>query len=122
MGTPWTQLKRADADGWTGWVPVASLLIQGDGKERPWCRGRGRGGQVEWFPRTSKPPREGLRFALKSPAGHLPGLRRPGWFVVNAYVRKPAAFRPRGEELGVLPDAELAELYAKLETFYWEAR
>ena len=110
-------------DGWTGWVTHAALPIPTakSVKDRPWCRGRSRAGSVEWFPRTSKPPWEGTRWAVHSPAGHFPGLTRPGWFVVNAYTRQDQGFNPKGDELGVLGPEVLDLIYERLNGFYWDS-
>lgn len=111
-------------EGWTGWVAHSSLPIPTAKrqKERPWCRGRPRSALVEWFPRTTKPPWEGTRWAVHSPADQLSGLSKAGWFVVNAYVRCDQEFDPQGEEIGVLTARVLDEIYASLERFYWDQR
>ena len=116
--------SREFSDGWTGWVPHSALTMPTakSPKERPWCRGRPRSGWAEWFPRTSKPPWEGTRWAVHSPSEQLPGLSKPGWFVVNAYVRREAEFAPKGKRLGVLPSAFLEEIYRRLDGFYWDQR
>ena len=109
-------------DGWIGWVQHEQLAIPTAKrtKVRPWCRGRSQVGQVEWFPRTTKPPWEGDRYAVQSPPDESLGLSSSGWFVVNAYVRKRATFDPKGEDRGVVDDALLQALYKRLENFYWD--
>ncbi len=109
--------------GWAAWLPhdALSMPTATERKARPWCRGRGRNGAVEWFPRTTKPPFEGTRYAVHSPAGHVAGLTKPGWFVVNAYVRRSEAFAPSGDALGVFPPALLEKLYQRLENLYWDS-
>lgn len=109
-------------DGWAGWVPAETLVMPTarGAKCRPWCRGRARATELEWFPRTSKLPWEGTRYAVFSPEGQLPGLRKPGWFVANAYVRTVAEFDPAGEPLGTIPADVMASLYACLENVFWD--
>ena len=116
------EARRGPASGWTGWVAPDDLKASKKQAYRPWCRGRARGNFVEWFPRTSKPPWEGTRWAVPSPEGHLPGLTKAGWFVVNAYTRTEAEHEPDGRALGVMPTAFLDQLYEKLSNFYWDAQ
>ena len=109
------------APGWTGWVEPDTLSVGGEPKNRPWCRGRDRCRAVEWFPRTTKPPWEGTRWAVPSPAGQLRGLQKPGWFVANAFVRREVGFDPGAGCVGQLPPPVLDALYRCLENFYWDS-
>lgn len=108
-------------DGWTGWVGDPELTGGLKGKWRPFCRGRPIRGTVLWFPRTSKRPREGERFAVYSPAGQIDGLSKSGWFITNVFVRRAPGYRPEpARHLGVLPTEVLDAIYAKLARQYWD--
>lgn len=111
-------------EGWVGWVPHQALAMPTSSVEkvRPWARGRVRSGYVEWFPRTSKQPREGIRYAIASTENDGAGLPGKGWFLANAYVRTEQHFAPMGEETGRLYPPYLATLYKRLENLYWDER
>jgi hypothetical protein len=107
-------------DGWTGWVGDPKLASVMRGKWRPFCRGRAIRSSVIWFPRTGKPPREGERFGIFSPALQLPGLTNSGWFITNVFVRRPTHYHPApSRACGVLPDDVVDAIYAKLSRHYW---
>ena len=112
------------SEGWVGWVSHQTLPMptsQAD-KVRPWARGRARAGFVEWFPRTSKQPREGSRYAVVSTATDGSGLPDKGWFLANAYVRRDQHFDPQGQKAGCLYPQHLRALYHRLENLYWDER
>ena len=75
-----------------------------------------------WFPRTTSPQWEGDRYAVYSPANHLTGLSRPGWFIASRYCQRPRGWDPSGEHAGDLPSAYLDEIEAKLENHFWDNR
>jgi len=107
-------------DGWAGWVEPESLRMTYKGKSRPWCRGRPRHGQVEWFPRTSQDPFGDERFAVFSPEDQLHGLKKPGWWICNLYRTRPSVFHPEGNQVGILPRDVVDQLYRCLATLYWD--
>lgn len=114
------QIQR-DEPGWTAWVDQAALRMPRSPHERrPWCRGVGRAGVSQhWFPRTSKRPREGGRYAVFSPAHHLPKLDRPGWFLAACFLTRPPAWvPPDADPCGVLPEAFVRGIHDRLSNFY----
>lgn len=111
-------------EGWVGWVEHQTLPMPTShvDKVRPWVRGRARAGFVEWFPRTSKQPREGNRYAVFSATNDGSGLPDKGWFLANAYVRRDQHFDPQGQKTGRLYPPYLAMLYQRLDNLYWDER
>jgi hypothetical protein len=109
------------AVGWTAWVTDSDLCAGMQGKARPFCRGRSSKSGVPWFPRTGKEPDEGTRWAVYSPAGQLPCLKKEGWFVASRYVIRDDLYRPiTSEECGTLDGLFVEELHDKLEAFFWD--
>jgi hypothetical protein len=109
--------------GWVAWVGSAQLATKDDKPGRPWVRGKTRDGMsIEWFPRSSKPPREGMRWAVYSSAGQLPRFTRQGWYIANAFRRRDATYVPEGDEYGVLPPTVVEEIYKRLDNFYWDSK
>lgn len=123
LGTLLERALRASpqGNGWVGIVDRSLLAMRTDPqkRERPWCRGREVAGDVRWFPRTTKRPREGERFAVFSPATSLPKLELDGWFLADQYVGRPPQFEVQGEPCGRVEERTLGELYAKLRGRYW---
>jgi hypothetical protein len=114
--------RASQAQGWVGIVDRSKLAMRTDDKrdQRPWVRGRDDAGMTKWFPRTKKRPREGLRWAVASPAHALPNLDLAGYWVANLYERRPTGLVVKGVPCGRVDDAVLDSLYAKLDTLFWE--
>jgi hypothetical protein len=109
--------------GWTGWVDEHSMIESMKGKPRPFCRGRCVQHGGPWFPRSSKPPAEGIRWAVYSPQRQLPLFDREGWFIVSRYLTRPCDFVPEVTRVcGCLDDAVVDELHRKLQQFFWDQR
>ena len=108
------------ARGTVRWVSPRALSASEVAKSRPFCRLGSRSGRAPWIPRTTKPPREGLLYAVYTPPGAAQGLSKPGWFFVNRYRLTAAQFDPGGDDLGPLPDHLVTALEAKLASLYDE--
>lgn len=107
-------------EGWTGWVQNPEMTSPMGGKIRPFCRGRCREGHGPWFPRTTKEPWPDERgWAVFSPADHLPGLHRKGWFLAHMFLYRVDCYRPTGEACGIVEASYLDALHTTLEGFFW---
>ena len=102
--------------GTTIWLDLSSRSPMP--KSRPWARGKRRGSAntVPWFPRTTKPRREGDRRWVYSPPGQLPGLREKGWFLPHMYCTRPA-ITVDGRPIGTLPFKVVQELHRLLDLY-----
>jgi hypothetical protein len=111
------------AVGWTAWVTDSALAATMKGKARPFCRGRSSRLGGPWFPRTGKQPTEGTRWAVYSPAGHLPCLDREGWFLASLYVMRNPLYKPSvTRKCGILDEPFIDEIHEKLRAFFWDAQ